>query len=362
MGVKYMAVFLDKKLIFITDRTIPEIIKFNKNIRKKDLLKFCILLGKLGVDYVEINRDSLEKIEILPRYMKFVYRIEDEKDIKICSDNNFKNCVMNCKKFLLSKSEIVQRLKATNMTIEINASAINEQYEFTRLRSYKEFNNVYCLRIYGLNKLIFHKGISMTEKIKKILNVKVDICSENKYFMATAIALEAVRQDADFITTAFAGYGGIYGFAALEEVLLALQVIDNSKTDGNTKLFPQASKLYRELTGIDIPKIKPILGEEIFKYESGIHADGIQKNPYNYEPYEPDKVGQKRSMVLGKHSGTNSVISKLKELGVNYEKINIPRVLMEIREKSIELKRGISDYELIRICQDNLLDKLKKTI
>ncbi|MBZ4645357.1 MAG: nifVo [Clostridia bacterium] len=357
-----MAVVLDEKLKFITDRTIPEILKFNRNIRKKDLLKFCIMLGKLGVDFIEINRDAFEKIEVLLRGMEFIYRIEDEKDIAICADNHFKHCVVNCKQFLYSQFELVQRLKAANITIEINLNDISRGYKLTRLRSFIDFSNIYCLRIYGLNKFILPEGISMAKKIKESLNVKVDVCPENKYFMATAIAVEGIRHDADSITTAFAGYGGRYGFAALEEVLLALQIIDSLKIDGDTGLFPQVCKLYRGLTGIDIPKMKPILGEDIFKYESGIHADGIEKNPCNYEPYEPDKVGQKRRLVLGKHSGTRAVVSKLRELGVNHENIDISRVLGKIREKSIELKREIFDHELIQICEDNSFGRLKKAI
>ncbi len=88
---------------------------------------------------------------------------------------------------------------------------------------------------------------------------------------------------------------------------------------------------------------------KIFKYESGIHADGIDKNPITYEPYDPKEVGQNRKMIIGKHSGSKSIISKLIELNLDYRKIDIQSVLEKIRNISIQNRGEVMDEELIHM-------------
>ena len=53
--------------------------------------------------------------------------------------------------------------------------------------------------------------------------------------------------------------------------------------------------------------------------ESGIHVDGIMKNPANYEAYEPEMVGKETKIVIGKHSGTNSIKIKCREFDINIQ-------------------------------------------
>ena len=61
---------------------------------------------------------------------------------------------------------------------------------------------------------------------------------------------------------------------------------------------------------------KAIVGKNAFAHESGIHQDGMLKNPETYEIMRPEDVGQSATnLVMGKHSGRHAFREKLKELG-----------------------------------------------
>src|SRR6476646_5007398 len=81
------------------------------------------------------------------------------------------------------------------------------------------------------------------------------------------------------------------------------------------QLFP-ASQLLSERTGVPVQPNKAVTGRNAFAHESGIHQDGMLKNPLTYEIMTPESVGvSKTSLVMGKHSGRNAFRTKLAELG-----------------------------------------------
>jgi len=62
-----------------------------------------------------------------------------------------------------------------------------------------------------------------------------------------------------------------------------------------------------------MPPNKPIVGENAFAHESGIHVHGVLKNAATYEPISPELVGHTRKIALGKHTGASALKSKLEE-------------------------------------------------
>jgi homocitrate synthase NifV len=183
------------------------------------------------------------------------------------------------------------------------------------------------------------------------LGIGIDICPENNYYCGTAIAIEALMEGMDSVTATFTGCGKERRFGALEEILAGIKVLISSEAKMNLRKLPQLSNCFTKVTGLNIHYSKPIVGKGIFIYEAGIHADGIEKNPLTYEPFQPDIVGQKRELALGKHSGTRAVIVKLKELGIQYSIERIGEILSCIKEKSISVGRSLLDDEILEICK-----------
>ena len=81
-----------------------------------------------------------------------------------------------------------------------------------------------------------------------------------------------------------------------------------------------ASRLVSYLTGFAVQPNKAIVGGNAFAHESGIHQDGVIKNPLTYEIMTPQSVGLSGSqLTIGKLSGRRGLQGKLHELGYELE-------------------------------------------
>jgi homocitrate synthase NifV len=109
------------------------------------------------------------------------------------------------------------------------------------------------------------------------------------------------------------------------------------------------TELFDKITGKKTKKNKPVIGRQIFNVESGVHVDGILKQPECYEPFPPEAVGQKRKIVLGKQSGTASVKAKLSELNLDCAEDQVPQILEKIKSKAMEKNGEVTNTEFAEI-------------
>ena len=144
-------------------------------------------------------------------------------------------------------------------------------------------------------------------------------------------------------------FGGLNNMAATEEVLVAAYVLERGQQIEQLKILPKIAVLLQKLTGMGIPLHKPIIGENIFMVESGIHVDGILKNPELYEPFPPEIVGQNRRIVLGSHSGRVSIKEKLREFNIACDEKTVDLLLQYVKAEGKRLKRHLTDAEFLSI-------------
>jgi 2-isopropylmalate synthase len=85
----------------------------------------------------------------------------------------------------------------------------------------------------------------------------------------------------------------------------------------DTIRITELSRTVERASDISTPGNKPIVGQNAFSHESGIHAAGVIENSDTFEPgvMTPEMVGAERELVLGKHTGTHSVRERLREAG-----------------------------------------------
>ncbi|WP_234122253.1 homocitrate synthase/isopropylmalate synthase family protein [Clostridium hydrogenum] len=341
-----MAVIVNGKKKFIIDRSIPEIVRKLDILEKKDLVEYVDLLAAIGVDIIEIDIRSINQIGNFHKNIIYAVRVEAEEDIGQIKDYNFRYVIMNCNLARNMKNYVIAKMNNWKIILEIDIETINDDFLNENYEILNNFN-IASIRFNNVKKYNFNSWSKFIKNIKNEFSVLIDFCPQNEYFAATAIAIEGCLDGADFITTAFNGEK--YGFAALEEVMLALKVINSGEFTGNLKLISKIKIIYEKLVNQKIFAMKPILGDDIFKYESGIHVDGIEKNEKTYEPYSPCEIGAERQMFIGKHSGKKAVVTKLAQLNLNPNKIDVDELLRNIRSKSVNLRRNILDKELIKL-------------
>ncbi|MBU2606097.1 MAG: 2-isopropylmalate synthase [Alphaproteobacteria bacterium] len=141
----------------------------------------------------------------------------------------------------------------------------------------------------------------------------------NDLGLAVANSISAVANGARQIECAINGLGERAGNAALEEVVMAMKVREDTlpfSTTVNPAYLSRASAMVSRITGFPVQYNKAIVGKNAFAHESGIHQDGMLKNAETYEIMKPEDVGvAKTSLVMGKHSGRHAFRDKLESMG-----------------------------------------------
>ena len=316
-------------MIKITDVTLCSL--NNEAVQNEKVIELYQLLCKTGVNFIEIDVPLFERYKDKVDKSMTVLRVQDPTEIKYYE---------GFKKYICRHSGFRTQLDT------ISEIQINDTREINLMSKFSEYNNI---RIVGLDDLMQHDYLSAFNKIKKMKFEMLELCPQNSCYCASALAIEWILNGGNNIAVSFAGSGG---FAALEEVIMALRITKRHKPNLDLSVFVQIKNLYEQITGRKISKNKAIIGSSIFEVESGIHVDGIYKNGSNYEPFEPSVVGMNRKIVIGKHSGSTAIEIKLKEYDITFPQNMITELLDIVQQESIRLKRSISDQEFVTIAEN----------
>jgi len=190
------------------------------------------------------------------------------------------------------------------------------------------------------------------KEIRQAVDIDIEMHTHNDFGMATANALAGVRAGAKYIGVTVLGLGERAGNAALEEVVMALKHLHNIDLNFKTEMFLELAEYVSRASGRELPKWKAIVGKNMFAHESGIHADGVQKDPKTYEAFHPEEVGLLRQIVIGKHSGTSALKSKFAEFGIVLTEHQASEMLPKVRSYTVSIKRPLFDKELMYIYED----------
>jgi homocitrate synthase NifV len=193
--------------------------------------------------------------------------------------------------------------------------------------------------------------------LKKHGGLEIEMHTHDDFGMATANALAGIKAGATYVNTTVNGLGERAGNAALEEVVMALKYIGKLEMGLHTSRFRELSEYVAAASARTIPAWKSIVGTNVFAHESGIHADGVIKNPLNYEAFAPEDVGLERQIVVGKHSGSHTIYRKFQEFGIELSAEDCDEILRMVRGTAVELKRALFDKELMYIYKDFLTRK-----
>ncbi len=194
--------------------------------------------------------------------------------------------------------------------------------------------------------------------VPNIDKARISVHCHNDLGLAVANSLAAVRVGARQVETCINGIGERAGNAALEEVVMALKYVEGVDLGFPTERFRELAEYVAHAAGRVVPGWKPVVGDRVFAHESGIHADGVLKNPRNYEPYTPEEVGLTRQLVVGKHSGTHTIHYKFREFGIELTDEQASLILEHCRALAVQLKRALFDKELMYIYNDLIAPKV----
>lgn len=152
--------------------------------------------------------------------------------------------------------------------------------------------------------------------LRRAVDIGIEIHAHNDLGLATANTLAAWRAGATHASTTVNGLGERAGNAALEEVVMALRHLHGVDTGVQATALAGISQLVAAASGRPVAAGKSIVGAAVFTHESGIHVDGLLKDPRNYQGFDPAELGRRHTTVLGKHSGSHAVRAACEALGL----------------------------------------------
>ena len=178
-------------------------------------------------------------------------------------------------------------------------------------------------------------------------DLEIEIHAHDDLGLATANTLAAAAAGATHLSTTVNGLGERAGNAPLEEVVMALRHIHHIDTGVDTRQIPAISALVAKASGRAVAPNKSIVGNSVFTHESGIHVDGLYKNPMNYQSFDPAELGREHRIVIGKHSGSSAVRRAYREIGIELCEAAAKRILPQLRAFAMQRKCSPDTGEML---------------
>jgi isopropylmalate/homocitrate/citramalate synthase len=190
-------------------------------------------------------------------------------------------------------------------------------------------------------------------RTRELLGAEIPIHfhGHNDFGLATANAVAAVRAGARWIHGTLNGMGERAGNANLGEVALALRAVYGVETTLDLGRARALADRVRELSGYTLEPWKPLVGQNLFRRESGAVASQFH-DPPSIEPYSSELVGAERGIVLGKKSGIDSIRIKSEELGLDVPEERQRELLEQVKKLGTDKRGLVTDEEFRQLVSE----------
>ncbi len=372
-----MAIAKSKRYVNIIDTTLRNGeqtagVVFSKH----EKIRIAKMLDEIGIPEIEIGTPSLGVIEreIIKEILTdsfnsrlFVYCEAEPGNIEYAVQCGAKNVIINIstsdthikEKYKKNRTWVINKLRETIRVARQNGLGFIISAEdatrtdlgfLLKLISIAKKKGAYRFRICDtVSRFDPFRTFLYISTISNATDFPIEVYNHNDFGMATANGISAVRGGASSLVVSVGGLGEGTGNAAMEEIVMALKYLENIELGIETSKFREIAEYVARSSSRAVPVWKAIVGTNVFAHESGIHADGVIKNPKNYEVFNPSEVGLTRQLVVGKHSGSHTILHKFKEFNIELTDKQANEILAMARDMSVDLKRHLFDKELMYI-------------
>jgi homocitrate synthase NifV len=171
----------------------------------------------------------------------------------------------------------------------------------------------------------------------------------NDFGLAVANTLAGLQAGARYFHVCINAMGERAGMPDLAQMCMALKHLYKQDLGLKTERLHALAVLVAEASHQPIPAWQPIVGENVFAHESGIHTKGMLKDNSTFEPFTPDEVGNHRRYVIGKHSGRALLRHVLHENGIEADEDVLGRCLAEVRAIAIRQSGALTPGQLSEV-------------
>ena len=184
---------------------------------------------------------------------------------------------------------------------------------------------------------------------ERLLPCKIDLHCHNDYGLALANAMAGIRAGADCIHTTVNGLGERTGIPDLAETVVSFRNLEGNEKY-NIQPLMEVSGYLEKVSGFFLAPNKPITGQNAFSHKSGVHTNGILKDPRTYEPFDPAMLGRERKIIIDKYTGKSAVASRLDEYGIEVSAAELEVIVSRIKNMGDERKQ-LFDADILEIAE-----------
>ncbi len=187
-------------------------------------------------------------------------------------------------------------------------------------------------------------------RIDREVNCPIDVHCHNDFGLAVANTIAAVEAGASQVQVTVNGIGERAGNADLAQTVMVLSSIYGIDTGIRTTSLVETSRLVSRYSRMSVPATQPIVGENAFAHESGIHSHGVITRSDTFEPgiMTPEMVGHRRRLKLGKHAGRHAVRQMLAEVQMDPADGQLDEIVVRVKAIAGKGKR-VTDADLYEI-------------
>nr|MDO8079693.1 homoaconitate hydratase [Candidatus Freyarchaeota archaeon] len=163
--------------------------------------------------------------------------------------------------------------------------------------------------------------------------IPLSVHCHNDFGLATANTLAGVEEGVIYPHTCVNGYGERGGNAPFEEVVVSLELLYKVDTGIKLDRIYEVSQAFERTFGLPLSAHKPLVGDNSFRHESGIHVYALLRNKQTYEPFPPELIGRQTEMFLGKKSGKHVVNYLLQSEGMDVSDDQLKEIVNELKKR-----------------------------
>ena len=230
-----------------------------------------------------------------------------------------------------SRTDFEYLVKICNLAIEAGADRISFADTLGIMQPHEVYERIVDLR-------------------KRLLPCKIDLHCHDDYGLALANAMAGIRAGADCIHTTINGMGERTGIPDLAETVVALNNLMGIKKYDMQALLPTSAYM-EKISGFFLAPNKPISGINAFSHKSGVHTNGVLKDPRTYEPFDPAIIGRERRIVIDKYTGKRAVASRLEEYGVTVTPEELDKITEAIKNIG-DTRKFLFDADIVEIAEN----------
>jgi 2-isopropylmalate synthase len=189
-------------------------------------------------------------------------------------------------------------------------------------------------------------------RLAREIDCPLDVHCHNDFGLAVANTIAAVEAGASQVQVTVNGLGERAGNADLAQTVMIMESIYGIRTGIKKELLVETSRLVSRFSGIGIPPTQPVVGENVFSHESGIHTQGVLKCSATFEPgiMTPEMVGHRRRLTLGKHVGRHAVRQMLVDVHIEPDDAQLDTIVERVKAIANRGKR-VTDADLYEIAE-----------